>query len=150
MASLTPKVTMKNSRDKASYCIGLEMGQQLRNQFQEMDHDLLVKGVSDGFSNTNPELPVEEIRNILTAIRQQIEVQQKQYVAKLAEDNKKKGEEFLEQNKKHEGVVQLPSGLQYKVLNSGTGATPTLLDAVKVHYRGYFIDGNEFENSYEQ
>ncbi len=141
---------MKNSRDKASYCIGLEMGQQLKNQFQEMNQEILVKGVSDGFSGKQPELPIEEVRNILTAIRQQIEMQQKQFVAKLAEDNKKKGEEFLEQNKKHEGVVQLPSGLQYKVLNSGSGATPTLLDIVKVHYRGYFINGNEFENSYEQ
>lgn len=141
---------MKTSREKASYCIGLETGKQMREQFKELDIQLLVKGLQDGFSNTKPELPQEEVQTVLNAIRKQVEDQQKQFIANLAQENRKKGEEFLAQNKKHEGVVTLASGLQYKTLKEGSGASPTLLDHVNVHYRGYFIDGTEFENSYER
>lgn len=139
---------MNTNREKASYCIGLETGKQLRNQFKEMDVENLATGLKDGFSGVNPKLTQDEINTILTTLRQQIESQQKQFIAKLAAENKQKGEEFLLENKKKEGVVALPSGLQYKVLTPGTGATPSLLDVVNVHYRGYFIDGTEFESTY--
>lgn len=141
---------MKTNREKASYCIGLETGKQLRHQFKEMDVEFLADGIRDGFSESSPKLAQEEINAVLNALRQQIESQQKQFIAKLAAENKKKGEEFLAQNQKQEGVVLLPSGLQYKVLTPGTGTTPTLLDVVKVHYRGYFIDGTEFESTYSR
>lgn len=141
---------MKDSREKASYCIGLETGKQLREQFKEMDVQFLADGLQDGFSHSQPKLSQDEIKAVLTAIRQQVEMQQKQFVAKLAQDNKKRCEEFLEQNKKHEGVVTLPSGLQYKVLSKGTGESPTLVDVVSVHYCGYFIDGKEFESTYQR
>ncbi len=141
---------MTTSREKASYCIGLETGKQLREQFKEMDLELLVTGFQDGFSQAEPKLSREETQAVLNAIRQQVEAQQKQYVAKLSHDNKAKSEAFLEQNKKQEGVVTLSSGLQYKVLQSGTGATPTLLDVVTVHYCGYFINGKEFESTYQR
>ncbi|MFI5333679.1 MAG: FKBP-type peptidyl-prolyl cis-trans isomerase [Chlamydiales bacterium] len=139
---------MNTNREKASYCIGLETGKQLRNQFKEMDIQFLVDGLRDGFSASQPKLSQEEMTTILNALRQQIETQQKQFVAQLAADNKKKGEEFLSKNQKVEGVQTLPSGLQYKVLTEGSGPTPTLLDMVTVHYRGYFIDGTEFESTY--
>jgi FKBP-type peptidyl-prolyl cis-trans isomerase FklB len=141
---------MQSNREKASYCIGLEMGAQLREQFQEMDVEFLSQGMRDGFTENEPSLPVEEIQKILTAIRNQVEMQQKQFVAKLSEENKKKGEAFLEGNKKQEGVQVLSSGLQYKVLHAGTGASPTLFDTVKVNYRGYFIDGKEFDSTYSR
>ncbi|MBI2743237.1 MAG: FKBP-type peptidyl-prolyl cis-trans isomerase [Chlamydiales bacterium] len=141
---------MKDSREKASYCIGLETGKQLRQQFKEMDVNLLAEGLQDGFTQSQPKLTGDEITAVLTAIRQQVETQQKQFLSKLAQENKSKSEKFLEQNKKHEGIVTLPSGLQYKVLKSGSGASPTLLDVVNVHYRGYFIDGKEFESTYQR
>jgi FKBP-type peptidyl-prolyl cis-trans isomerase FklB len=141
---------MKDSREKASYCIGLETGKQLREQFKEMDVQFLAEGLQDGFSHTEPKLSQDEIKAVLTAIRQQVEMQQKQFIAKIASDNKKRCEEYLEKNKKHEGVVTLPSGLQYKVLNKGKGESPSLLDVVSVHYCGYFIDGKEFESTYQR
>lgn len=103
---------MKTGREKASYCIGLETGRHLREQFKEMDSQLLVQGVQDGFSATEPKLTLDEIRSVLEAVRQQVETQQKQFVAKLSQDNKKKSEDFLESNKKKEGVKTLASGLQ--------------------------------------
>ncbi len=141
---------MNTSREKASYCIGLETGKQLREQFKEMDLNFLVTGFQDGFGQAEPKLSVDEIKAVLNAIREQVEAQQKQYVAKLAQDNKSKSEQFLEKNKNSEGVSTLASGLQYKVLQAGTGATPTLLDVVTVHYTGYFIDGKEFESTYQR
>jgi|ERR1700722_13648355 len=141
---------MNTSLEKASYCIGLETGKQLREQFKEMDLKLLVTGFQDGFSQAKPQLTTDEIKAVLNAIREQVEAQQKQYVAQLAQDNKVKSEDFLEKNKKHEGINVLPSGLQYKVLQAGAGATPTLLDVVTVHYTGYFLDGKEFESTYKR
>jgi len=141
---------MKSTREKVSYCLGLETGRNLQRQFNDMDLELLVKGFQDAISNNNPKLAQDEIQSILQALRAQVEQQQRQFYAKLSEENRKKGEEFLEKNKGEEGVVTLKSGLQYKVLSAGTGPKPTPADVVSVHYRGSFIDGQIFDSSYER
>lgn len=141
---------MESTKEKVSYCIGLETGRNLKRQFTDMDFELLEKGFLDALSDANPRLGQEEVQSIMQALRQQIEQQQKQFVAKLSEQNRKLGEEFLEKNKKKEGVVTLTSGLQYKALETGTGAKPGPLDVVTVHYRGTFIDGRIFDSSYER
>ena len=141
---------MKSTREKVSYCIGLETGKNLKKQFSDMDFDLLQKGFEDGVSDGMPKLTQEEIQSIMQALRQQIEQQQKQYMAKVSEQNRQEGETFLEENKQKEGVKILKSGLQYKVLQSGTGAKPTPADVVSVHYRGSFINGAIFDSSYER
>lgn len=142
---------MKTSKEKASYCIGLETGKNIIQQFSDVDLKLLQEGFQDAISNTEPKLKIDEIRSILVALRNQIETQQREFIAKLAEDNKKKGEAFLIENKAKDGIVSLPSGLQYKVLTAGKGGdSPTLLDTVAIHYRGSFIDGKVFESSYER
>ncbi len=141
---------MKTNKEKASYCIGLQTGKNIKDQFQDIDPALLMDGFQDGLGERAPKLTPEEIRTVLEAIRRQMEQQERAFIAKLAEDNKKTGETFLLENKSKEGVVTLPSGLQYKVLSKGTGASPTLLDVVSVHYRGRFLDGRVFDSSYER
>ena len=141
---------MKSTREKVSYCIGLETGKNLQKQFSDMDADLLRKGFEDGLANALPKLSQEEIQSIMQALRQQIEQQQRQYIAKLSENNRTEGETFLEENKSKDGVVTLKSGLQYKVLQAGTGAKPNITDVVSVHYRGSFINGTIFDSSYER
>lgn len=141
---------MKSTREKVSYCIGLETGKNLKRQFSDMDSGLLQKGFEDGVTDGLPELTQEEIQSIMQALRQQVEQQQKQYLARLTEQNRQEGEAFLEENKQKEGVKVLKSGLQYKVLQSGTGAKPTITDVVSVHYRGSFINGSIFDSSYER
>lgn len=141
---------MKTTKEKVSYCIGLETGRNLKNQFADMDYQLLSQGFQDALSDSNPKLTQDEIHSILLALRNQVETQQRQYIAKLAEENKKHSEAFLEANKKKEGVITLSSGLQYKVISSGSGSSPTLLDVVKIHYRGTFIDGRVFDSSYQR
>ncbi len=141
---------MKSTREKASYCLGLETGRNLQRQFNDMDMALLMKGFEDAIANNNPKLSQDEIQSIMQALRQQVEAQQRQFYAKLSEQNRQEGENYLEANKAIEGVVTLKSGLQYKVLNPGTGPKPTPADVVSVHYRGSFINGTIFDSSYER
>lgn len=141
---------MDSTKEKVSYCIGLETGRNLKQQFMDMDFNLLIQGFQDAVSEKQPKLNPDEVRSIMTTLRQQIESQQKQFIAKVAAENKKAGEAFLEENKKKEGVVTLPSGLQYHVLSSGSGASPTILDTVSTHYRGSYINGQIFDSSYER
>ena len=141
---------MKSTREKVSYCIGLETGKNLKRQFSDMDSGLLKDGFDDGIRENNPKLSQEEVQSIMQALRQQIEQQQRQYFAKVSEQNKTEGETYLEENKQKEGVHVLKSGLQYKVLQSGDGEKPTPVDVVSVHYRGSFINGAIFDSSYER
>lgn len=141
---------MKSTREKVSYCLGLETGRNLQRQFNDMDIELLRKGFEDAIANNNPKLGQDEIQSIMQALRQQVETQQRQFYAKLSEQNRQEGENYLEGNKAQEGVVTLKSGLQYKVLNAGTGPKPTPADVVSVHYRGSFINGTIFDSSYER
>lgn len=141
---------MKSTREKVSYCLGLETGRNIQRQFSDMDIDLLRKGFEDAIANNNPKLGQDEIQSIMQALRQQVELQQKQFYAKLSEQNRQEGEAFLEKNKLEEGVITLKSGLQYQVLQKGTGPKPTPADVVSVHYRGSFINGMIFDSSYER
>lgn len=141
---------MKTTKQKVSYCIGLETARNLLRQFTDMDLKLLEDGFKDAIANTTPKLEQNEVQSIMQALRQQVDQQQKQFITKLSEDNRKEGEVFLLANKEKEGVVTLNSGLQYKVLSPGTGPKPTAVDVVSVHYRGSFIDGRIFDSSYER
>ena len=143
---------MDSTKEKVSYCIGLETGRNLRNQFADMDQDCLKDGFMDALSESDPKLQQEEIQSILVALKNQIEMQQRQNFSKMGEENKKQSELFLNENKSKKGVETLSSGLQYKVLSSGpaSGTHPTPLDFVKIHYRGSFIDGRLFDSSYQR
>ncbi len=141
---------MESNREKVSYCIGLEAGRNIKGQFKDIDDELLKKGLSDALANKTPSLEREEMETILKSLQQQIQMQQKQYVEKLANKNKEDGESFLEENKENEGVSTLASGLQYKILNAGTGVSPSMHDEVTIHYRGSLIDGTVFDSTYER
>ncbi|CAM0117199.1 FKBP-type peptidyl-prolyl cis-trans isomerase [Rhabdochlamydiaceae symbiont of Dictyostelium giganteum] len=141
---------MKSTREKVSYCLGLETGRNLQHQFSDLDLDLLRKGFEDGISQLQPALEIEEIQSIMRTLREQVEMQQKKFYSELSERNKKEGEAFLEQNQKEEGVHTLRSGLQYQVIKSGEGKKPTPIDQVSVHYRGSFINGSVFDSSFER
>jgi FKBP-type peptidyl-prolyl cis-trans isomerase FklB len=141
---------MKSTREKVSYCIGLETGKNLKRQFSDMDFDLLQKGFDDGVNDGSPKLTPEEIQSIMQALKQQVEQQQRQYFAKVSEQNRKDGEAYLDENKQKEGVNVLKSGLQYKIMHPGTGPKPGPADVVSVHYRGSFTNGSIFDSSYER
>ena len=139
---------LKTQKDKVSYGIGMNIGKSLKKDAIDVDADLLVKGIKDSLSGEKTLLTEEEYRATLTALQKDMMEKQAEAAKALAEKNKKEGEAFLAENGKKEGVVTLPSGLQYKVIKSGTGKTPKPGDTVETHYRGTLIDGTEFDSSY--
>ncbi len=141
---------MENSREKVSYCIGLEAGKNIKGQFKDVDENLLKEGFADALGEKTPKLEREEIAKILQALQKQVQEQQKVFVEEIAQKNKTDGDAFLAKNKEKEGVITLSSGLQYKVLESGSGASPTMHDEVTVNYRGSLIDGTVFDSTYER
>jgi FKBP-type peptidyl-prolyl cis-trans isomerase FklB len=143
------KIKFKDQREKLSYCIGLDVGENLKKQEIDVDTKLLIKGLTDGLSGTTA-LTDDEIKEVFTTFQKEMETKRNERQMKLAEKNKTEGEAFLASNKAKEGVVTLPSGLQYKELTAGNGSSPTASDTVIVNYRGTLIDGTEFDSSYKR
>ena len=145
----TPLV-LKTPKDKASYAMGMNFGSGLRKQSIDIDPAILARGLKDSFSNGKTLLTEDQAHGILTQLQNDIRKKQQDLAQQLGDANKKEGMAFLEANKTKEGVVTLPSGLQYKVLQEGTGPKPTATDKVVCNYRGMLLDNTEFDSSYKR
>ena len=150
IAIAAEKVELKTQKDKVSYSIGLDIGNNLKKQAVDINPDAFAKGLKDAFAGRKPLMTEQEIRETMTAFQQEMIAKQLERSKGLGEKNKKEGEAFLAGNKKKEGVVALPSGLQYKVIKEGEGKTPKATDTVTVNYRGTLVDGTEFDSSYKR
>ncbi|MHB8846608.1 MAG: FKBP-type peptidyl-prolyl cis-trans isomerase [Nitrospirota bacterium] len=139
---------LKTDKDKVNYSIGANIIGTIKQQGVEIDLDLVVKGMRDAYSGGKMLLSEEEIRTGID--KYQVAVKQKRslQLARASEENRKEGEAYLAENKKKEGVVTLPSGLQYRVLKAGDGKKPTDADTVECNYRGTLINGAEFDSSH--
>ena len=144
------KDPIKTQKDKVSYSIGLDFGKNMKSQSVELNLDILLRGIRDGLAEAKPALTDPEMQECMTTFQKEMmaKMQEKQKV--VGEKNKKEGEAFLAQNKKKQGVITLPSGLQYKVIKDGIGKTPKLTDTVTTNYRGTLLDGKEFDSSYKR
>jgi len=138
----------QNQQDKVSYAMGLQMGINLRQQGVEMNVAMLVKGLQDAMSGSAPLLTEDDLHTTLTQFQSHLRQQQVEAMKMYAERNRIDGETFLAENKSKEGVVALPSGLQYRVITMGAGQKPAATDTVECNYRGALIDGTEFDSSY--
>ena len=145
-----PPFTLKTQKDKASYAMGMNVGTGLRKQSIDIDPAIMARGLRDAFSNGKTLLTEEEARTVLTQLQSDMRKKQQELAQEAGEANKKQGLAFLEANKTKEGVVALPSGLQYKVLQEGTGPKPTATDSVICNYRGTLLDNTEFDSSYKR
>jgi len=137
-------------KSQASYGLGLGIGRNLKSQSVDVDANLMARGLLDGLSGAKAQLTDEQIEKAVQAFQQEITTRRQAEMKGLGEKNKKEGAAFLAANKTKPGVVTLPSGLQYKVLKEGTGATPKATDTVSAHYKGTLLDGTEFDNSYKR
>ena len=144
------KPALASKEEKVSYSIGLDIGMKLKAQSIEVNPDALVKGVKDALSGGETLLTTEEVRKVLTEFQQDMKVKAEEKLKEISGMNAKDGKEFLAANKSKEGIVTLPSGLQYKVLTPGDGKIPSSDDTVTTHYRGTLIDGTEFDSSYKR
>jgi len=139
-------LVLKSQKDKMSYIIGMDIGNNLKTQSIDVEPNILAKGVKDALTGGKPLLTEQEIRETMTAFQNEMRVKQEV----VARKNKEQGDSFLAENKKKEGVKTLQSGLQYKVIKVGVGKKPKLNDYVTTHYRGTLIDGTEFDSSYKR
>jgi FKBP-type peptidyl-prolyl cis-trans isomerase FklB len=143
-------LTLKTPKDKTSYAMGMNIGAGLRKQQIDIDPAIMARGLKDSFTNGKTLLSEEEERTVLTQLQSDVRKKQQELAQLAAEVNKKQGLAFLEENKAKEGVVTLPSGLQYKVLQEGTGPKPAASDTVVCNYRGTLLDNTEFDSSYKR
>lgn len=128
---------------KTSYGVGNYLGTFLKPGAELLDIDEVIRGLKDGVSGADGELTDNEVAQIFGQFQQEAsQMQAKQFEAE--------GAAWLAENAKKDGVTTLPSGLQYKVIKEGTGASPSSSDSVEAHYRGTFIDGTEFDSSYKR
>jgi FKBP-type peptidyl-prolyl cis-trans isomerase FklB len=149
-AGAAAPLTLKTAKDKFSYSLGMKMGENLHKQSVPVDAAILARGLRDGLAGGKTLLTDDEAQAAIMEVQKQM--QEKQQAKKQEEGaaNKKDGEAFLAANKSKEGVVTLPSGLQYKILKAGTGPKPVATDSVVCNYRGTLINGTEFDSSYKR
>jgi FKBP-type peptidyl-prolyl cis-trans isomerase len=140
------KPDLTNPKQKTSYAIGLDIATSLKRQELDVDAKALAAGIADGFAG-KPALTDEEQKAAIMDLQKTAMAKAEEKQKASAEKNLKAGEAFLAANAKKEGVKTTASGLQYKVINSGTGSTPKPTDTVKVHYTGTLVDGTVFDSS---
>ena len=141
---------LKNEKDKRSYALGMDLGTQFRSLGIEVDPAVFSRGLNDAFSGGKTLLAQEDVRAAISELQAEMKRKQAEARSKASQEGKQAGTAFLADNKKKEGVVTLPSGLQYKILKEGTGKKPVLDDTVVCQYRGTLINGTEFDSSYKR
>jgi FKBP-type peptidyl-prolyl cis-trans isomerase len=149
-----PGSALKDQKEKVSYAIGMNVGASLKENLRradiEVDTKLVFQAAKDVLAGDKTLMTQDEAKAILTQLQSDIRSKMEEKHKQEAESNKKDGDAFLAQNKTKEGVVALPSGLQYKILTAGTGPKPTADDTVVCNYQGTLIDGKEFDSSYKR
>lgn len=141
---------LKEQKDKISYSIGASIGKSLKRDGIDANPDMITQGLKDGLAGGKMLLTDEQMVETFSALQQELVTKQTEAKKALAEKNLKEGDTFLAENAKKEGVVTLPSGLQYKIVTEGTGKKAQTTDTVTVHYKGTLIDGTEFDSSYKR
>ena len=148
----TTALGLKTQKDKASYALGMKIGGDLRKQgaTESVDPAITARGFKDALSGSKTLMTEDEQRAALTQLQNEVREKQQAKAHEEGAAARKEGDAFLAENKSKEGVVTLPSGLQYKILTAGTGPKPTATDTVTCNYRGTLLNGKEFDSSYKR
>ena len=139
---------VNTEKGKLSYAVGWDIGADIARRSTEFDVESLIAAIRDVVAEKEPQVSAEEMRTLLTELQEKVRAEQVEQFRVLSEENQKKSEEFLETNKTKTGIVVLPSGVQYRIIEEGDGARPGLESRVSVHYRGSKLDGREFDSSF--
>ena len=150
LASAQEAPALTTEKERLSYAMGMDLGNQLKTRAVEIDPAVFGRGLKDALSGSKTLLTEEEAKAVISELQKVLMVKQAAAAKVAAEQSKAEGEAFLAANKAKAGVVTLPSGLQYKVLTTGTGKKPSLDDAVVCQYRGALISGKEVDSSYKR
>jgi FKBP-type peptidyl-prolyl cis-trans isomerase FklB len=141
---------LTSPKEKLSYALGMDIGNQFKGQSIEIDPNLFAQALKDAMSGGKLLMTEEQARAAIAELQKVMMQKEQAQTAAIAEKNKAEGQAFLAKNKTAADVVPLPSGLQYKILKAGTGNKPTLEDTVVCNYRGTLINGTEFDSSYKR
>lgn len=143
-------IALEDGAARASYSLGYQMGQDLERQEVTFDGPALLRGLNDGQAGTEPLMKPEDMSTLLSEVKRRIVIARQKELQAESEALKQAGIVFLEENKSKPGVEVTDSGLQYKVIEQGTGKSPGPTDTVRVHYRGTTVEGQEFDSSYRR
>ncbi len=139
-------VQLSTTEEKASYGIGLQMGDQLKNMFEGSSLQAALAGLSDAYNGAASQVAEEDINSAFMVIQEQLKTKE----AAQAKEQAGAGEAFLAENAKRDEIQVTESGLQYEIITAGDGEKPSASSTVRTHYRGTTIDGNEFDSSYSR
>jgi len=147
LASAQAAPALTTEKDRLSYAMGMDLGKQLQTRSVEIDPAVFGRGLADALAGGKTLLTEDEAKAVITEMQKAMMVKLAAAAKVAAEKNKAEGEAFLAANKAKEGVVTLPSGLQYKILTTGSGSKPTLEDTVVCQYRLSLVGGKEVDSS---
>ncbi len=142
-------VVLKTQKDKESYALGMKIGSDMKRQGvgAVVDATMMARGLKDSITGGKTALTDDDVRKLLTQLQTEVQQKHEEEAHTAGAASRKEGEAFLAANKSKEGVVTLPSGLQYKILTQGNGPKPTASDTVSCNYRGTLTNGKEFDSS---
>jgi len=144
-------VTFSDENDKASYIIGFQIGQDFKRSYMdEINVDLLARAIKDVLADVDPAMEDAEMQEVMQKYMAEQKVKQQALHAQDLEKNGADAKAYLDENGKKDGVITLPSGLQYTILTEGSGDVPKTTDTVRVHYKGTLLDGKTFDSSYDR
>jgi len=141
---------LKTTSQKVSYALGMGLGKNLKRDSVEVDPAIILRGLKDALADKKLLLTDDEAKAAIVELNNELRAKAEAKAKATALENRMKGDTFLAENKTKEGVVTLPSGLQYKITTKGTGPKPAADDVVNCDYRGTLIDGTEFDSSYKR
>lgn len=148
-AATTP-APLTTDTGKLSYSMGFKTGEAMKTHTITIDTQDFSQGLQDGYQGTKPKLSEADMQSSLSSMQKQMVQKMQQQYAQDAEKNMQEGQTFLTNNAKAPGIVTLPSGLQYKVIDAGKGESPSLNDTVTVNYEGKLLNGTVFDSSYKR
>lgn len=136
--------------EKLGYSLGVTLGQSIQQDVEDLDIDAFTQAIRDVFDGGELEMSDEEMAEALTTFQQEAMAAREAEAEQQSAANRAEGEAYLEENAEQDGVTVTDSGLQYRELESGDGATPGADDTVEVHYEGTLIDGTVFDSSFDR
>src|SRR5210317_1422715 len=139
---------VETEKGKLSYAVGWDIGADIKRRSTEFDVESLISAIRDVVAENEPKVSADEMRILLTELQEKVRAEQVEQFRALSEKNQAESEAFLAANKSKTGIVVLPSGVQYRIIEEGEGARPGLESKVSVHYRGSKMDGREFDSSF--
>ncbi len=138
-----------SERGKLSYAIGYEIGKDFTERNMDVDLNTVIKAIQDGYGKRPPSVAEDQMRAALEQMQQKLMEQARSEFERVSSENKTKSDQFLAQNRGKTGIVTLPSGLQYRIIEEGTGGRPASTSEVKIHFRGSLYTGQEFASTYQ-